>query len=285
VLNSSVLILAKAVVWTLSGSVSVLAEALHSSADLIGSALALVSVRFADDPPDAEHAYGHGKFENMSGMLIALLVFCAGIGAIAEAVQHFDTHHRIIATTPALVIMGLSVLSNAVVSRNLFRVGRETDSPALTADGFHLQTDVITSTSVFLGLILVKITGYYWIDPAAALLVSGFIFTTAFRIARDSVVTLSDASLPDDEEEVLRCVLTRDPNVMSFHKLRTRKSGSHRHVDVHIQIDDTHTFVAAHQIAEDLEDKMRRALPNLHPMIHIEPYEDEVARQAEEEKE
>jgi cation diffusion facilitator family transporter len=274
-----VFILAKVVVWTITGSVGVLAEALHSCADLIGSSLALISLRFADNPPDAEHEYGHGKFENMSGMLIGILVLGAGIGAIAEAVQHLNTRHAIIAPIPAIIVMGLSAISNALVSRNLLRVGHETDSPALTADGRHLQTDIVTSVSVFVGLILIQVTGAFWIDPAAAVVVAIFIFTTAIRIARDSLHTLSDAALPAEEEEILRRVLADDPRVLGFHKLRTRKSGSHRHVDVHIQIADTHSFVTAHQIGEEIEDSLRRALPNVHPIIHYEPYEDEVARQ------
>jgi len=282
VLNGAVLIFAKLLVWSISGAVSVLAEALHSMADLLGSAMALVSIRFADDPPDAEHAYGHGKFENMSGMLIALLVFSAGVGAIFEAAAHFNSRHTIMAPIPALLVMGLSVITNALVSRNLLRVGKETDSAALIADGHHMRTDVITSLSVFIGLACVKLTGLTWIDPAAALVVAGFIFVTAVRIARDSLVTLADAALPPEEEEILKTVLEIDERVLSFHKLRTRKAGSHRHVDVHIQIADTYTFVDAHRIGEEIEDALRRALPNLHPIVHFEPYEDEAAHQAAE---
>lgn len=283
VLSNAVFILAKVAVWTVSGSVSVLVEALHSGADLVGSAMALISVRFADDPPDAHHAYGHGKFENMSGMLIALLVFFAGVGAVAESLEHFSARHALRQPFAAVAVMGVSAICNLLVSRNLLRVGHLTDSPALVADGRHLQTDIVTSCSVFAGLFFDSAFHAYWLDPAAALLVSGFIFYTAYRIARDSLVMLADAVLPPEEEETLRRVLITDPNVISYHKLRTRKAGSHRHVDVHIQIADTHTFVDAHQIGEDLEDKLRKSLPNLHAMIHVEPYEDEVARHIREE--
>jgi cation diffusion facilitator family transporter len=177
--------------------------------------------------------------------------------------------------------MTVSAVVNAVVSRRLARIGRETDSPALAADGRHLQTDVLTSLGVLLGLVLVRTTGRPWWDSLAALGVSLLILRVGFGLARDAVRTLSDAALPAAEEAALTQVLRAHPEVLDFHKLRTRKSGSHRHVDVHVQIADTHTFVEAHRLTEALEDELRAALPNLHPIIHIEPFEDEAQHQRE----
>ena len=177
--------------------------------------------------------------------------------------------------------MAASAVINVVVSRHLLRVGRETDSPALVADGHHLQTDVLTSLGVLAGLVLVRQTGQRWWDSLAALAVSapdpaGRLWPGAGRggdavrhgpAARRGTGADAGAEGP--------------PRSASFHKLRTRKSGSHRHVDVHVQIADTHTFVEAHRLTEDLEDELRAALPNLHPIIHIEPYEDEAQHQRE----
>ncbi len=269
----------KIVVGAVTGSAGILAEAVNSAADLVGSALALLSVRASDEPPDHSHAYGHGKIENLSGAATAALILVGGVFAIGEAVRHLLHPDPLPGLGWGIGVMGASAAVNFVVSRRLLRVGLETDSPALAADGHHLQTDVVTSLGVLLGLTLVHVTGKLWWDSAAALGVSFLILRVGFGLAAEAVLTLSDAALPPDEERALTAILTAHPEVRGFHKLRTRKSGSHRHVDVHVQIADTHTFVEAHRLTEDLEDRLRLALPNLHPIIHIEPYEDEALHQ------
>ncbi len=271
----------KIVVGAVTGSAGILAEAVNSAADLVGSALALLSVRASDEPPDHSHAYGHGKIENLSGAATAALILVGGVFAIGEAVRHLLHPDPLPGLGWGIGVMGASAVVNFVVSRRLLRAGRETDSPALAADGHHLQTDVVTSLGVLLGLTLVHVTGKLWWDSVAALAVSFLILRVGFGLAAEAVLTLSDAALPPGEEEVLTAILTAHPEVRGFHKLRTRKSGSHRHVDVHVQIADTHTFVEAHRLTEDLEDQLRRALPNLHPIIHIEPYEDEARHQSQ----
>jgi cation diffusion facilitator family transporter len=279
VVSALTFIVLKLIVWRLSGSVSVLAEAIHSSSDLLGSTLALVSVWLADRAPDETHTYGHGKFENVSGMFISLMILFAGGMAIREAIGHLHRTTPLHDVVPAVTVMALSALANAAVSRNLLKVGKLTDSPALTADGLHLQSDIFTALSVVVGLILVSFTGRVWIDPCVALIVSALVLWLGFRVARDSLVTLSDASLPENEEDVLRQVLVKDSRVLGYHKLRTRKSGSHRYVDVHVQLSDSLSFVEAHKETEEIEDNLRAALRNLHVIIHVEPYSEEEEHQ------
>ena len=269
----------KVIVGAVTGSAGILAEAVNSAADLVGSALALLSVRASDEPPDHSHAYGHGKIENLSGAATAALILVGGVFAIGEAVRHLLHPDPLPGLGWGMAVMAASAVVNAVVSRRLLAVGRDTDSPALAADGHHLRTDVLTSLGVLLGLTLVRTTGKLWWDSAAALGVSFLILRVGYRLARDAVLTLSDAALPPAEEAALTAILMAHPDVRGFHKLRTRKSGSHRHADVHVQIADTHTFVEAHRLTEELEDRLRDALPNLHPIIHIEPDEDEARHQ------
>ena len=275
----------KIVVGSVTGSAGILAEAVNSAADLVGSALAMLSVQASDEPPDHSHAYGHGKIENLSGAATAALILVGGAFAIGEAVRHLLHPNPLPGVGWGIGVMGASAVVNLVVCRRLLRVGRETDSPALAADGHHLQTDVITSLGVLLGLTLVHLTGRIWWDSVAALGVSFLILRVGFGLAAEAVLTLSDAALPPEEEAALTAILTAHSGVRGFHKLRSRKSGSHRHVDVHVQIADTHTFVEAHRLTEGLEDQLREVLPNLHPIIHIEPYEDEVRHQQEQQNE
>ena len=279
--SNTILLAMKIVVGAMTGSAGILAEAVNSAADLFGSAVAFLSVRASDEPPDRLHAYGHGKIENLSGAATASLILVGGVFAIGEALRHLWRGGDLPGLGWGMGVMGASAVINFGVSRHLLRVGRETDSPALAADGHHLQTDVLTSLGVLTGLVLVHETGHGYWDSLAALGVSLLILRVGFGLARDAVRTLSDAALPSDEEQALMRVLKSHPKVLDFHKLRSRKSGGHRHVDVHVQIADTHTFVEAHRLTEELEDQLRDALPNLHPIIHIEPYEDEAQHQRE----
>jgi len=271
----------KVVVGAMTGSAGILAEAVNSAADLFGSVVAFLSVRVSDEPPDRAHAYGHGKIENLSGAATAALILVGGVFAIGEAIRHLLRGGPLPGLGWGIAVMAASAVINVIVSRHLLRVGRETDSPALVADGHHLQTDVLTSLGVLVGLILVRETGLAWWDSVAALGVSALILRVGVGLASEAMGTLADIALPPEEEQAITRVLEAHPTVLGFHKLRTRKSGSHRHVDVHVQIADTHTFVEAHRLTEDLEDELRVALPNLHPIIHIEPYDDEAQHQRE----
>ncbi len=279
--SNSVLLTMKIIVGAMTGSAGILAEAVNSAADLFGSAVAFLSVRASDEPPDRIHAYGHGKIENLSGAATASLILVGGVFAIGEAIRHLWRGGDLPGLGWGMAVMGASAVINFGVSRHLLAVGRETDSPAISADGHHLQTDVLTSLGVLAGLILVRETGHGYWDSIAAVGVSLLILRVGYGLVRDAVQTLSDTALPPEEEAALSRVLKSNPAVLDFHKMRTRKSGSHRHLDVHVQIADTHSFVEAHRLTEELEDQLRDALHNLHPIIHIEPYEDEVQHQRE----
>ena len=282
IVSNSTLVVVKFVVGIASGSVSVLSEAIHSITDLIASVIAFFSVRASDTPPDAEHPYGHGKIESISGLAEALLILLAALYIINEAahkliVRHFQTPHL----EAAMVIMGVSALTNFFLSRYLNKVGRETDSPALKADGEHLYTDVVTSASVFIGLVLTRIAHLAWLDPVAGIAVAILILFTAWKLFRVSLQPLLDARLPEEEEARIKSILEGDSRVLGYHKLRTRKAGSQRHADVHVMIDDDYTLVQAHNLTEELEDGIRSVLPHININIHTEPFHAEMQHQQE----
>lgn len=282
ILSNSVLVAAKLIVGILNGSVSVLSEAIHSATDLIASLIAFFSVRASDSPPDAEHPYGHGKIEGISGLAEALLIFLAAAYIVYEATTKLLKPHAPAPSVDAgLAIMAISAITNFFLSRHLRRVAHETDSLALEADGEHLGTDVITSLGVFAGLALVRITHLGWFDPVTGLGVALLIIHTAYRLTRHSMKPLLDARLPVEEEEQIKSILNNDTRVLGYHKLRTRKSGSQRHADVHVLIDDDSTLVEAHDLTEELEDGVRIALPDIQINIHIEPYHAEMQHQQE----
>jgi cation diffusion facilitator family transporter len=282
IVSNITLVLLKIVVGLGSGSVSVLSEAAHSATDLMASVIAYLSVRASDTPPDEEHPYGHGKIESISGLTEALLIFAAALYVVYEAsVKLLSRSGQPPPITAAMAVMGLSVVVNFFLSRHLKNVARATDSLALEADGEHLWSDVLTSLGVLCGLALTGLTHYAWLDPVTGLLVALLIIRAAYRLTRASLHPLLDTRLPDEEENTIKRILEADARVLGYHKLRTRKSGSQRHADVHVQIDDDCTLVHAHDLAEDLEDRIRAALPAIHINIHMEPYYAEMRHQRE----
>jgi len=280
--SNSLLVLLKLVVGFWSGSVSVLSEAIHSLTDLVASAIAFVSVRASDAPPDEEHPYGHGKAESISGLLESLLIFGAAVYIVWESVAKLrDPAGHAPKVDMGLAVMGVSALANVFLSGYLHRVARETDSHALEADAQHLRIDVWTSAGVFVGLALTRLTGHSWFDPITALLVALLIFGTAYQLTRNALHLLMDVRLPAEEEAAIQEILETEPRVLGYHKLRTRKSGSHRHVDVHVQVADESTLIQAHALTEELEDRIRETLPATSINIHIEPYHAEMRHQEE----
>lgn len=282
IVSNSSLVVGKLAVGLMCSSVAVVSEAVHSASDLLASVIAYAAVRMSDSPPDEDHPYGHGKIESISSLAEALLIFVAALYIVYEAV------HKLLkppTSSPplylAMGVMAISVVINFFISRYLRKVGKETDSQALLADAEHLRVDVLTAAGVFIGLGLAQLTGKSWLDPAAALGVALLIFKAAWELSVEAMQPLMDARLPLEEEQQVRDVLNNDPRVLGYHKLRTRKSGSQRHVDVHVQLEDDITLLEAHQVSEDLEDEIRKLLPMLLINIHIEPYLAELQHQLE----
>lgn len=284
-ISNSFLLAMKLIVAAGTGSVAVLAEVVNSGADLMASIIVFWSVKVSDEPPDATHAYGHGKIENLSGILVAGLIIAGGFYAVWQSIVHLFHPQPLFAVDYGIAVMAVSALVNYVVSARMITVGCETESPALTADGVHLRTDVMTSIAVVVGLGLVTVTHRPIWDAVAGLGVALMILRVGGSVARDALETLTDHSLPDAERKALENVLRANPSVRGFHALRTRKSGSHRYADVHVLFDDDHTLVQAHRLAEEIEDEMRRTLPNLDTMVHPEPYNEEVKHQRERHRE
>jgi cation diffusion facilitator family transporter len=281
--SNFLLVMLKLIVGFSIGSISVLSEALHSTSDLMASGITLFSVRVSDTPPDEGHPYGHGKLESLSGLFEALVIFTAAVFILYESITKLlaPVAGARVSANAGLAVMLLSVGINVALSRHLLRVASESDSLALKAKAAHVWADVLTGAGVFIGLALVKLTGRQWIDSAAAIAVALLILRTGWSVMIEAFSPLLDARLPAQDEAAIRRVLEEDPRVLGYHKLRTRKSGSQRHADVHVQIDDFVTLIEAHDVAEELEDRIRAALPAISINIHIEPYHMELRHQRE----
>jgi cation diffusion facilitator family transporter len=279
VASNSLLIALKLAVGLLIGSVSVLCEAIHSGMDLLAALLAFLAVRKAHEPADEEHPYGHGKFENISGTVEALLIFVAAGWIIYEAVRKLSHPQHISEAALGFGAMAFSAVLNILVSEVLFRVGRETDSVALQADAWHLRTDVWTSGGVAAALLAIVVGRRFapdlhlgWLDPLAALAVAVLIIRAAGQLTLDAVRDLLDARLPHTEEQWIREHLAGlKPTIAGFHRLRTRKSGAVRFIDMHVLVDEDMHVWKAHKIADEITAAIEERLPRSSVTVHVEP--------------
>jgi len=273
VISNSLLILLKTVAGLLSGSVSILSEAIHSFMDLLASVIAFFSVRLSDTPADAQHPYGHGKIENVSGVAEALLILLAAGWIIYESINKMVHPGPVGSLEIGFIVMFFSAGVNLIVSRYLYKVAKETDSVALEADALHLKTDVYTSAGVALGLLLIWITGLHFLDPVIALIVAFLIIRESFGLLRKAWEPLLDSSIPAEEIDKIRRVLDSHCNQnISYHNLRTRKAGQFRYVDLHLTLDENLTVRQAHELCDTIENDIREILPRTEITIHVENF-------------
>lgn len=270
--SNTTLVLLKLVVGVYLGAVSLISEALHSGVDLLAALIACLAVKKAVRPPDAEHDYGHGKFENLSAAIEALLIVGAAVAIIYEAASSLMEGGEVPENLGfGVVIMLVSIIINFLVSARLLSVARKTESQALEADGLHLRADIWTSVGVLIGLFAMQITGLYILDAMIAVFVAGIIFREGWRMFYASAMELTDASLPESEEMHLVTILKSAPEVMGLHKLRTRRSGSERLLDVHLLFKGELPLSEVHRVCDELEGRIRHDFGDFDIVIHPEP--------------
>ncbi|MDD3765977.1 MAG: cation diffusion facilitator family transporter [Eubacteriales bacterium] len=274
ILSNSFLIIIKLVVGFLTGSISIISEALHSFSDLLASFIAFFSVNRAAQPADADHPFGHGKYEDLSCFFEGLLIYAIAIYIIYESVIKISSH-KIQEFEPVwgIVVMFFSVVVNIIVSRKLFAVGKETDSIALIGDAEHLNTDIISSLAVLVGLLAIKVTGYHIIDPVLALIVAVIIIKTATELTLTSAKNLLDSSLPEKDLNVIHEVLRNYVQIVGIKYIGTRKSGSDKIIVITLIVNKDLTIKDGHDLCDLLEQGICSQLPNSLVTIHLEPCE------------
>lgn len=277
VASNSLLTAGKLAAGLLTGSVSVIAEGIHSGNDLVASLLAWFAIRKANEPPDAEHRYGHGKYESLSAFLEAALIVVAALMVVGAALRRLWSGQRPeLNHGPALIAMGISAVVNVLVSRYLFRTARRHHSMALEADAWHLRADVWTSVGVFAGLVLIYFTDWHILDPLVAILVAFLILFQGSRIGWEALGQLLDRALPPEEQQLVETLLgEHDDMFVDYHRLRTRRSGRERQIDLHLVTCPHVTVGQAHEVCDHLERDMADRLPHTRLTIHVEPCREE----------
>jgi cation diffusion facilitator family transporter len=277
IVSNSILIALKIAAGAITGSIAMITEAAHSSIDLVAAIVAYFGVRKADEPADESHPYGHAKIENVAAAIEGMLILVGAGVIIYEATRRLADTPEVHSLGIGIGVIGFSVVANLVVSSYLYRQARETDSPALEADGAHLRTDAATSAGVLVALILVQVTGVDWLDPAVALVVAVAIVAAGIRILSRTSRVLVDEALPPDELDAIKAAIDGHPSpeVVGFHKLRARRAGSRRYIDLHVQFSEGVTLRRAHQLAHELQGEISGAVRGADVLIHLEPEEHE----------
>jgi cation diffusion facilitator family transporter len=275
ILSNTLLIALKVAAGIVTGSIAILTEAAHSAIDLVASVIAFFSVRKAEQPADASHPYGHDKVENVAAGIEGMLILVGAGVIVFESVRRLAQGAEVESLGFGIAVIGFSAVANLAVSTYLYRQAHITESPALEGDAAHLRTDAFTSIGVLVGLVLVELTGATWLDPAAALIVAGAIVFAGVRILNRTSRVLVDEALPEEEMNAVREIVAGygAPELIGFHKLRARRAGSRRYVDLHLQFRDGTSLRRAHEISHELQRLIALRLRGADVLIHLEPQE------------
>jgi cation diffusion facilitator family transporter len=255
-----------------TGSVGLLSDAAESLVNLVAAVVALIALTVAVRPADDNHHFGHGKAEYFSAGIEGMLIFVAAAFILVSSIQRFLHPVALESVGIGLAISTVASALNGAVGVYLIRIGGRHRSATLTADGKHLLTDVWTSVGVIIGVLLVALTGWQRLDPVVAMLVAVNILWTGYRLVSQSVTSLLDAALPEQDVARLNAVLDRlRTTEVEFAELRTRESGRQRFVTLTVLVPGSWTVDRGHQVADELETAIGAALPETLVQTHIEP--------------
>ena len=271
VTSNTFLVALKLAVALVSGSAALLSEALHSGLDLLAALIAWISLRFAAHPPDREHPYGHGKWENISAFLEGLLILAVALGIFYESGRRLFTPVTLKHIPLGLVVLTVSALVNFGVSYALNRAARRFDSVALEADAAHLRTDVYTSLGALLGLLGYYLTGHHLFDTLAALAVGAIILGIGAKVTHGALHGLLDTRLPEEEEETVRQIVAQTAPVLELREIQSRKAGPMRYLDLTLVGCRWETLEEIHRLCDRLEKQIQERFPGARIFIHPEP--------------
>ena len=272
--SNVILSVLKIITGVISGSLSIISEAIHSLSDFLASVLTFFSVMKSSQPADTDHPYGHGKYEDMAGFIEGFLIILASLFIIFEASKKIIFGNDIdIENSLGIAVMFIAVVLNIFVSTMLFKVAKESNSISLYADAEHLRTDVYSSLGVLIGLILIKITGHVILDPIIAILVAVVIFRAGYSIMKKAGSNLLDHSLPDENINSIKQIINEYEGraALKENSIKARQVGPIKDIDMILQFQKSTTICECHKICEEIEEKISLIYPNCSISIHSEP--------------
>ena len=272
-------ILLKGAAWWLTGSVGLLSDALESFVNLAGALMALYVLTLAAAPADDKHAYGHGKAEYFSSVFEGFLILLAAFSIAYTAIDRLLHPQALADVGVGLLVSVVASVINLLAARELLKAGRAYNSITLEADAKHLMTDVWTSVGVIIGVALVWVTGWLWLDPVIALAVAANIVWTGWQLLHRSAEGLMDVAIPQEHIDAIETVLVKyREQGLDFHALRTREAGRQAFISMHVLVPGKWTVQRGHDLVEEIEAEIRAAVPFSHITTHLEPIEDPVSQ-------
>jgi ferrous-iron efflux pump FieF len=273
ILVAASLIILKGGSGWLTGSISVLASLLDSLMDIFASTANFIAIRASSRPADEDHAYGHGKAEPLAGLFQAIVITCSGLFVIWEAIHRIRQPHPTSSEWVGMVTMLIAVVMSVALVAKLRQVARQTESPALSADALHYVTDIYINLGVLAALAISALTGSKLADPIISMVIALYILWSALKVARESIDMLMDKRLPPEIAEQIKEIVSRyrEEGVLGFHNLRTRRSGSQRYVDLHLEVDRHKLFVEAHDLTVKVLRAIETEIPRAIVHVHTDP--------------
>lgn len=262
----------KVLAWHMTGSIALLSDALESTVNVATAIAALVAIRVASRPADANHPYGHHKAEFFSAVLEGVMIIVAALLIMNEAYKGFMQPRVLDAPLQGLLVNGLASIINGIWCWMLITRGRKHRSPALVADGHHLLSDVVSSVGVTFGVLLAIETGWSVLDPALAGLVALNILWSGWKVMTSSLSGLMDEAVSDDALAKIRTVISEEAvGAIEAHDLRTRHAGKATFIDFHLVVPGHLSVSDAHDICDRIETQLKSKVPDAMVTIHVEP--------------
>lgn len=271
--SNALIILFKFIAGIISGSISIISEAVHSLSDFLASVLTFFAVLRASEPADKEHPFGHGRYEDVAGFIEGILIILASFYIMWEAFNKIiraNSHE--FNTNLGIIVMVIAIIANMLVSSYLFKVSKKFDSVALHADAKHLSTDVYSSVGVLIGLVAIKITGITILDPIIAICVALIILKAGIDITKETLNNIVDGTLPEEDLNQIKEILDRCQDIHGYKNIQTRKSGHNRDVNLTLLCKEDMSVKHCHSICDVIEEQIKTALPYTQITIHCEPF-------------
>lgn len=275
--SNGIIIILKFIAGFISGSISIISEAIHSFSDFLASILTFFAVSRSSEPADKDHPFGHGKYEDMSGFIEGFLIILASVYIIYEASKKLIFgYHAELDSEICIFVMAFAVVANVIVSKCLFHVAKKSNSVSLYADAEHLRTDVFSSLGVLLGLIAIKITGLTILDPIIAIIVAGIIFKAGYSIMKQTLNNLLDGSIAKNKMEEITKILDTFKNIKGYKDIKARNIGPMIKLELTVLFDNDMKIYDCHKICDEIEHTISSKIGNISIIIHSEPEHAEI---------
>ncbi|GJJ80254.1 cation-efflux pump FieF [Pasteurella canis] len=270
VYTALMLIVVKGFAWWETGSVSMLASVVDSTLDLAASFLNMVILRFALMPADENHSFGHGKAESLASLIQSAFISGSAVFLLLQGIHRFNEPQPLTNTNLGIGVICFSIVITSALVYYQSRIVKKTGSPAIKADRLHYQTDLFMNVAILLSLIL-TVFDFLLADAIGAILIAIYILVSALKMLFDAVQLLLDRALPENEIQQIEQIILWDKRILGFHDLRTRQSGAVRFIQFDLELDDHLSFLEAHDITEQLEQRLRETFSLVDIVIHHEP--------------